>query len=593
METNKMEISVKGSCPPGADGNSDKDKKPSAEGKSAMTGQIFHLLGTDCLKNMDIILEQSLEIIQGFCSLYVPWESKQKKPLIKSKLYPDLILDRDLFPENGIFRDTRTASQETNIVIPCIMPRDKAASDPLVKKYGIKACLGTPVFFQKKPLGFLWILDTCARTFTIDDNSCIQNLAAAMGLEQERLFQEKHAVLVCMRDISRIKELEEKLKQAEKMELLGIVAGGVAHDLNNILSGLVSYPELLLMQLEKGNPLKEAISFMHDTGLQAANIAQDLLALTRRGIHQTSIVNLNKMIYEYFHSSTHLRLEKKFPGISFIMNLEDELLNIKGSETHISKIIMNLVRNAAEAVDKKGRVTIETLNRYFHLDIPGNDEIQEGQYVILRVSDDGEGIEEKDINRIFEPFYTKKQMGRSGSGLGLSVVWNSVQDHQGYIKVFSEEQQDTRFELYFPATQDTPQKIPDDFYLDAFREKNETVLVIDDDEGQRKITQECLTMLGYTPFAVDSGKKALAFLKTQPVDLLILDMKMAPGINGLETYKKVLAINPDQKAFIVSGLSETRQIKEALHLGVGQYIKKPYTVQKLAIALKKELGHKT
>jgi len=410
------------------------------------------------------------------------------------------------------------------------------------------------------------------------------------------IWEGKNAVLVCIRDISRIKELEEKLKKAEKMELIGIVAGGVAHDLNNILSGLVSYPELLLLQLEKDNPLRESISFMHGSGLQAADIVQDLLALSRRGVYQTSIVNLNKVVHAYFRSSAHLRLEREFPGISFQTSLEDELLNLKGSESHISKIIMNLVMNAVESMDKKGRVTVETFNlsldQSIQVDQPisGHDEIKEGEYVILRVSDNGEGIKKPDINKIFEPFYTKKQMGRSGSGLGLSVVWNTVRDHQGYIQVFSEKHEGTRFDIYFPGTRDMPKKNLDDFQLESFHGNNETILVIDDNKRQRKITQECLTILGYIPFAVDSGEKALLFLKTQPVDLIILDMKMNPGMDGLETYKKVLKINPAQKTVIVSGLPETQQVKEALDMGVGQYIKKPYTIEKFAVALKKELN---
>jgi len=435
------------------------------------------------------------------------------------------------------------------------------------------------VYHKQKTLGTLWVIDTRPRSFTRDDIDCIQTLAAALGLEEARLVHEK----------KNVRKLEKKISQAEKMELLGIIAGGVAHDLNNILSGLVSYPELLLMQLEEDSPLVEPISFIHDTGLKAADIVQDLLTLTRRGIPKTSVLNLNQVIHGYYNSSAHNRLERNFPEIYFKISSEPYLLNLNGSESHISKVIMNLVMNAAEAVQKSGQVTIETFNRYVDISM-GGDEIPEGEYVVLRVSDNGEGISQTDIKRIFEPFYTKKQMGRSGSGLGLSVVWNAVRDHQGYIEISSEKEKGTSFELYFPATRDKTENINDNFKVEAFKGNKEIVLVVDDIKGQRKIAQGCLKILGYTPFTVDSGEKAVAFIKKRSVDLLILDMKMEPGMDGLETYKEVLKINPKQKAIIASGFSETKRVKEAKQLGAGQYIKKPYTLQKFAIALKKELA---
>jgi PAS domain S-box-containing protein len=404
------------------------------------------------------------------------------------------------------------------------------------------------------------------------------------------IWEGKPAVLGCIRDISRIRELEEKLKQSEKMELIGTMAGGVAHDLNNILSGLVSYPELLLMQLDKDSPLVEPISFIHDTGIKAAEIVQDLLTLTRRGIHHTSVLNLNQVIHDYYNSSAHHRLERNFPEIHFKIRLEPHLLNLKGAESPISKIVMNLVMNAAEAVQTSGQVTIETFNRY--VEINKGHQIPEGEYVVLRVSDTGEGISQADIKQIFEPFYTKKKMGRSGSGLGLSVVWNAVKDLEGYIDVSSQREKGTTFELSFKATRENLESIADDFQVESFKGNAQTVLVVDDIKGQRKIAQSCLEMLGYTPFAVSSGEAAISFLKKHPMDLLVLDMKMEPGMDGLETYQEVLKLYPKQKAVIASGFSETKRVMAAKKLGVGQYIKKPYTLEKFAVAVKKELAGK-
>jgi len=399
-------------------------------------------------------------------------------------------------------------------------------------------------------------------------------------------------VLGCIRDISRIRELEEKLERAKKMELIGTMAGGVAHDLNNVLSGLVSYPELLLMQLSPDSPLKEPISVMHEAGLRAAEIVQDLLTLTRRGITVENSINLNHVIHDYFISAAHKRLEKSYPDIRFKVSQEPDLLNIIGSASHISKIIMNLVMNAAEAIKEKGTVTVESSNRYLDMPLIGYDDILEGEYVVLRVTDNGAGIPKKDLNKIFEPFYTKKRMGNSGSGLGLSVVWNCVKDHNGYIEVTSKLNKGTTFELYFPATRKETGQEPVCLLMDDFKGNKETILVIDDVPEQRKIARDSLKMLEYIPFTVSSGEKAVLFLKKHPVDLIILDMKMEPGMDGLETYKKILKIRPDQKAIVASGFSENDRVREVLKMGAGRYIKKPYTLKKMAHAIKEELSDK-
>lgn len=689
----------------------EKESNPVNSGeKSIRVAQIFHLLGTDPQKNIGLILDQILSIIGGLFSLYLRGDNRQGKPVIRAGSNLPWDMENTLSPGGHLFTDPLFAEPlfASHGIIPgpyCILPPKKVMSDPLGKKLGVKTCLGTPVFHKERVMGTLWLTDTQTRSFSPDEIHYIQTLAAALGLEEERLrvtalrdiselkqvqkslleekerykvlidnvndaiyiaqdghikfanpktialsgytpedlskipfielvhpddredirrnhqkrlnkestpstyafrvvtkqqdtlwvqlnavriiWNKKPAILGCIRDISRIKNLEEKLKQSEKMELIGTMAGEVAHDLNNILSGLVSYPELLLIQLEKGSPLVEPISFIHDTGLKAAEIVQDLLTLTRRGIHQASVFNLNQVIHGYYNSSAHHRLERNFPEIYFKISLEPYPLNLTGSESHIAKVVMNLVMNAAEAVQAGGQVSIETFNRY--VDIGKGDEIPEGEYVVLRVSDTGEGVSPGDIKRIFEPFYTKKQMGRSGSGLGLSVVWNVVKDHQGYIKIASEKENGTSFEITFPGTRDKMENISDDFQIEAFKGDNKTILVIDDVKGQRKIAQGCLKMLGYTCFAVSSGEKAISFLKKHPMDLLVLDMKMEPGIDGLQTYKEALKINPKQKAVIASGFSETQRIIEAKQLGVGQYIKKPYTLQKFAIAIKKEL----
>ena len=385
-------------------------------------------------------------------------------------------------------------------------------------------------------------------------------------------------------------KLEAQLHQAQKMEAIGTLAGGVAHDLNNILGGLVSYPELLLLQLPKDSPLRKSILTIQKSGEKAAAVVQDLLTLARRGVVVTDPVNLNDVISEYLESPEHMTLQSYHPGVHIEAHFEEDALNILGSSAHLSKSVMNLVSNAAEAMPEGGALTVSTENRYIDRPIRGYNDVKEGDYVVLTVSDTGTGISPEDMGKIFEPFYTKKKMGRSGTGLGMAVVWGTVKDHNGYIDVQSTEGKGTTFTLYFPVTR---KKFPEDessLSVESYSGNGESILIVDDVEEQRKIASGMLEELGYSVVSVSSGEKAVEYLKTNKIDLLVLDMIMDPGMDGLDTYKKILEIHPEQKAIIGSGFSETDRVKETLALGAGAYIRKPFLLEKIGLAVKKELG---
>lgn len=385
------------------------------------------------------------------------------------------------------------------------------------------------------------------------------------------------------------KRLQAKLQRAEKMEALGTLAGGVAHDLNNVLSGLVSYPELLLMQLPDDSPLRKPIATIQKSGEKAAAIVQDLLTLARRGVTAAEVVNLNQIIFDYLQTPEHERLLYFHPSIEIETNLESNLLNIVGSPVHLSKTIMNLILNAAEAMHKGGKIRIITENRYIDNPIRGYDDVNEGDYAILKVIDDGVGISPDDMDRIFEPFYTKKVMGRSGTGLGMAVVWGTMKDHRGYIDVWSIQGRGTVFTLYFPVTREDMFDEKKMMVIDNYRATGERILVVDDIPEQRELASQMLGNLGYEVITASSGEDAVEFMTTNSVDLLLLDMIMEPGMDGLETYKKILELHPGQKAIIVSGFSETDRVKEAKRLGAGAYVKKPYLMQKIGMAIKYEL----
>ena len=383
-------------------------------------------------------------------------------------------------------------------------------------------------------------------------------------------------------------ELEARLQRAEKMEAIGTLAGGVAHDLNNILSGLVSYPDLILMDLPSDSPLRKPVLTIQNSGKKAAEIVQDLLTLARRGVAISDILNLNDVVNDYIKSPEHKNLKSFYPEAQVKTYLQGDLLNVMGSPVHLSKTIMNLVLNAVESLGDGGVVSISTKNKYVDIPIKGYDEVQEGDYVVLIVADNGTGIAEDDLEKIFEPFYTKKVMGRSGTGLGMAVVWGTVKDHNGYIDVETIKGKGSKFSLYFPATRkevEVDKSLP----ISNYAGNGEKILVVDDIPQQREIASHLLKKLGYSVDTVSSGEEAIEYFGTHLVDLVILDMIMDPGMDGLNTYKKILELNAGQKAIIASGFSETDRVKEAQKLGAGQYVKKPYTLEKIGLAVKTEL----
>jgi CheY-like chemotaxis protein len=249
---------------------------------------------------------------------------------------------------------------------------------------------------------------------------------------------------------------------------------------------------------------------------------------------------------------------------------------------------MNLVSNASEAIEDAGIVTVATMNRYLDRAVRGYEEVKIGEYVLLSVSDDGSGISSDHLERIFEPFFTKKVMGKSGTGLGLAVVYNIVQDHDGYIDV-SSDKKGTTFELYFPIARDEVTEEDLSLSMVDYKGDGETVLVVDDIESQREITCDMLDVLGYKSIAISGGEEAVEYVKEHSVDIILLDMIIDPGINGRETYEKIIEIHPNQKAIIVSGFAETDEVKKVQRLGAGQYIRKPLTLQKIGVAIKEEL----
>jgi len=414
-----------------------------------------------------------------------------------------------------------------------------------------------------------------AETITIQGDPCI--VTTLQDITEIRRAEEETSIL------------EEKLSRAKRMESLGLLAGGVAHDLNNILSGMLTVPELILMEEHLPGEIRENVETIRQSGGRAVAIVDDLLTVSRGIASRKEPVNLNELIVQYLDSPEAMHLTAACPDVQIIPDLDPDLFPVLASAAHIRKSLVNLVMNASQAIEGTGTVVIRTRNRYLNTPLRGYESIPAGEYVVLSVSDNGVGISEEDIDRIFEPFYTRKILGRSGTGLGLTVVWNTVKDHGGAIDIASSKD-GTTFTLFLPITRDPFDVLRKQPSLRNLRGHGETVLVVDDEEMQRNITSDLLNRLGYRAEAVSSGEEAIEYLKEKSVDLIVLDMIMDPGIGGRETYERIVQKNPGQKAVITSGFSKTHDVKETQKLGAGAYIQKPFALEKIATAIRETLG---
>ncbi len=395
--------------------------------------------------------------------------------------------------------------------------------------------------------------------------------------------EHQEAILVLVFDVSerrRLKEeqerMAERLRRTEKMEALGMMAGGVAHDLNNILSGIVAYPDLLMLDLPEDSPASQGLTVIKQAGQRMGAVVDDLLTVAR-GVARTTVpLSLNRVVQEYLASPEYKKLAALYPGVAVESTLASPLPAVAGSPVHLGKVLMNLVQNAVEAVGVSGRVEIGTA--------AARDGLR------LWVADNGPGIPAADQQHIFEPFYSKKKMGRSGTGLGLAIVWNVVREHGGEGTLRSDAG-GSRFDLVFPRLeQGEADPAEENRRVELPLGTGQRILVGDDESIQRELAQGMLRRLGYQAGATASGEEALERLRREPWDLLLLDMIMEPGMSGRETFEVVRREHPGLGAIVCSGYAASEDVDKTLALGASVLLKKPYTMAQLAEALRKALA---
>ncbi|MDR0550290.1 MAG: response regulator [Deltaproteobacteria bacterium] len=379
--------------------------------------------------------------------------------------------------------------------------------------------------------------------------------------------------------------LQEKLARSQKMEAMGLLAAQVAHELNNILSGLVGYPELLIRDDSLGPSQKELAQEIKEAGLRAAAVVSDLLTLAQ-GLATTRVpVDFGQLV-EACCQTPEIKalLNRQKKPINLTVAIAKPNLEVLGSAVHLRKIAANIVQNAIEAVGvdpdpTPGEVKVAVDQVFLNEPVGGLENFKPGPFILLSIKDNGPGLNPADLGRIFEPFYSRK----TGTGLGLAVVAIVAKEHGGAVAAGRLDPKGAEFLVWLPLLAGL--KANKFKSLESYQGQGQKILVVDDVDIQRKLAQKMLKSLGYETHSVASGEEAVEYLKTHEADLVILDMIMRPGLNGRETYEAILAFKPGQKAIIASGLAEGEEVAKAQALGARYFVAKPYTLEDIAGAV--------
>lgn len=393
-----------------------------------------------------------------------------------------------------------------------------------------------------------------------------------------------------IRDVTERRIIEQQLRQAVKMEAIGTLAGGVAHDFNNLMMAVIGYSTLLLQGLEAGSPLRKDLERIKKAGESAAALTNQLLAFSRKQVVQRQVLDLNSVLAETQKMLARLIRE----DIELVSTLEPKLWRVLSDPSRIEQVIMNLAINARDAMPRGGKLTIETANAYLDETYASQHAgVVPGQYVMLAVSDNGVGMDPETLAHIFEPFFTTKAKGK-GTGLGLATVYEIVKQSGGHIWVYSELNHGTTFKVYLPRAEAEADVMKSEDGTETIRGGTETIFVVEDDDTVRTLTRHILLHYGYHVLDVHSGPHALRLLDQphDPIDLLITDVVM-PEMGGRQVAEAVVARSPGTKVLYISGYTDNAIVHHGvLDAGVA-FLQKPFSPQALAQKVRQVLDRKT
>ncbi len=400
-------------------------------------------------------------------------------------------------------------------------------------------------------------------------------------------YDGKKALLGYCQDITEAKQLEAQLFQSQKLEAVGLLAGGLAHDFNNLLTASIGYCDLLLAQLPSENPLRFYVKEILKAIQRGESITKQLLAFSRRQILKPQVVNLNQVVSQMKDMLQRLLGE----DIRLLTVLTPNLGAVKVDPGQVEQIIMNLAVNARDAMPKGGCLTIETDNFEANEEyVRTHQEVKPGRYVMLSVSDNGQGMDRQTLERIFEPFFTTKERGR-GTGLGLAMVYGIVKQSGGHIWVYSEPGKGTTFKIYLPLVDEPVATVLEKKTVTRDFSGNETILLVEDDESLRNLFTETLRKYGYQVLTASHGKEALEICEKHSgsIDLLVTDVVL-PQMSGASLASSLESRYPALKVLYMSGYTENAIVHNGILKGNVNFLQKPFRVMVLVEKIRKILN---
>jgi PAS domain S-box-containing protein len=400
-------------------------------------------------------------------------------------------------------------------------------------------------------------------------------------------YQGKRATLGYFLDITEHKSLESQFLQAQKMEAVGRLAGGVAHDFNNMLNVIIGYGDLMNQKLRPKAPLAGYLAEIMKASDRATALTRQLLAFSRKTISEPQTLNLND------HLAGIEKLLARLIGadIEIRMALEPDLGVVHVDPGHVEQIIMNLAVNARDALPKGGKLTVETANVYLDEDYARKHSyVNPGHYAMIAATDNGEGMDAATQARVFEPFFTTKELGR-GTGLGLSTVYGLVKQNNGHIEVYSEVGHGTTFKVYLPRGQETVPAVPEAKPIVRDLHGSETILVVEDEDMLRESICRSLKIYGYTVQAARHGGEAILLCERHPgsIHFLLTDVVM-PQMNGRDLADRLTSLRPDMKVLYMSGYTENAIVRNGVLETDIFFIQKPFRTKKLLEKIREILG---
>ena len=463
---------------------------------------------------------------------------------------------------------------------------DKATLSNSIESMHIMSIMCVPLKYKDKIRGVIYVDSLgLVEGFRKDDLQLLTGLSntAAIAIENARLYDALKQELAERERAEKEKaQLEAQFQHAQKMEALGTLASGIAHNFNNILMGIQGYASLMLMDIDSVHPHYKRLKGIEQQVQSGSNLTKQLLGYAREGRYEVTKINMNEMVRE---TSDTFAMTKK--DVTVHLALAEGLYVIKADQGQIKQTLMNLYVNAADAMPRGGDLFLKSLN-VTDLDMKGKPYTPKpGNYVLLTITDTGTGMDNKTMERIFDPFFTTKGMSK-GTGLGLASVYGIVKAHGGYIDVDSQKGHGTTFGIYLPASdiEGTKEK---ELAAEVLKGK-EGILLVDDEDVIIDVGHEILQTLGYEVHVARSGREAIdAYEANQDkIDMVILDMVM-PDMGGGEAYDTLKRINPDIKVLLSSGYSLNGQAAEILRRGCNGFIQKPFNVNQLSQKLREIL----